>query len=130
MQFRNWQDAQRSGVNVVIGRTNPRKPDELEYEDGALNYLWPITPQENERVVELLEVADPEFEAPSVWVIVPQYNCTGCGKLAGFADSVYTALVDGVHSKSFMIKALQGKLTNKQPPRWVKYACSIFVFEG
>lgn len=121
MQFKNWQDAQSNGVRIKIDQTTPRKPDELDYDPSASNYLWPITPKEHDLVMDLLEVQDPDFKAPNVWVTVPQYYCTGCGKLAGFADSVFTALIDRVHTKKFMINALKRSLTNDQPPRFVKY---------
>lgn len=53
-------------------------------------------------------------------VLAPQYKYLGCGKLAGFADLVYTALTNGVHFAAFMVHTILDDVPNKAPARFVK----------
>ncbi|KAI6747671.1 hypothetical protein HG530_015779 [Fusarium avenaceum] len=91
-QYNDWHYAQRQGVVVC-------------------------TPEDDALLRALLQPTDPKFQSPSTWVLAPQYKCLGCGKLAGFADSVYTALTDGVHSAAFMVHAIINDVPNKAPAR-------------
>ncbi|KAK3370357.1 hypothetical protein B0H63DRAFT_528081 [Podospora didyma] len=124
-QYSTWQEAQLNGVEIIIGDKKKLPSSESSSESQAYVYAWPTSPEDEKLVRSLLHPAadnDPDFKSPSTWVIVPQYKCLGCGKLSGFADSVYTALVDSVHSAEFIIAAIKNGEPNKTPVRYVKCA--------
>jgi hypothetical protein len=122
-QYNDWHYAQRQGVVVVVDRKGSRE----DAEEGVYDYLWQCTSEDDALVRALLQPTDSKFQSPSTWVLAPQYKCLGCGNLAGFADSVYTALTDGVHSAAFMVHAIINDVPNKAPARFVKWGPTLLV---
>ncbi|KAK0713944.1 hypothetical protein B0T26DRAFT_754001 [Lasiosphaeria miniovina] len=125
-QYKTWQEAKLNGVEVMLGGEKKLRLDSASSSDSESNvydYAWPTSPEDDKFVRALLQTGDDaDFESPSTWVVAPQYKCLGCGKLSGFADSVYTALVDQVHTAEFMIAAVKKGEPNKAPSRYVKCA--------
>ena len=107
----NWELARENGVVVAIGQTRYSEATSSKTE-----YLWEMNPPEADLVRKLLG-AGPDFNPPSTWDIAPQYRCTGCDKLSGAADSVHTALEDGIHTAEMMLQVFQNPAPNLAPPR-------------
>lgn len=118
--FASWKDAALHGV-AVYNADSPAKFDV----DGTPLYLWTSDTTEDELLTKILGVI---LKAPNTWVVAPQYCCQGCGRQSGFADSVHTALQDGVHSKQFLIEAVRHPRPNSAPQRFVRYCVSVSPF--
>lgn len=111
-QFPSWEQASQAGIQVHH-TTGATKADD----DGTPLYLWQAGEDEHRLITQILGT---ELQAPDTWVVAPPYTCTGCGRLSGFADSVHTALMEGVHSREFLVEATLRPRPNSAPRRFVK----------
>ncbi|EIW62460.1 uncharacterized protein TRAVEDRAFT_33928 [Trametes versicolor FP-101664 SS1] len=75
--------------------------------DNGPEYTMRITPDEEDRIVELLGPEYLDVGLVATKVTGPPRHCSVCGKQTEFVDWVFTALARGVHSPGFIVESLK-----------------------
>ncbi|KAG9037356.1 hypothetical protein FRB95_005996 [Tulasnella sp. JGI-2019a] len=102
--------------NVAVG---PYDPNNLP--EGV--YHWKIDQDQAARLSGMLNVDFATLGVSGTYVMHPQVECHGCGKLSGLDDFVNGALKFGIHSTKFMVDSLLGDEENKSPAH--KLECCV-----
>ncbi|PVF92700.1 hypothetical protein CPB86DRAFT_829832 [Serendipita vermifera] len=101
-----------SGVEGTVNflptlRRQPSPTKLVGQEDGEDVYLWYITEDEYLRLNKIFGRDFQETGLGGTRVRGLPTPCQGCGKHTEFIDWVWTAIYRGVHSRSFMFKAIK-----------------------
>ncbi|KAG9029131.1 hypothetical protein FRB95_005635 [Tulasnella sp. JGI-2019a] len=78
-------------------------------------YHWKIDQDQAIRLSGMLNVDFATLGVSGTYVMHPQVQCHGCGKLSGLDDFVSGAFKFGAHSTEFMVDSLLSDEENKSP---------------
>ncbi|KAG8987380.1 hypothetical protein FRB95_002512 [Tulasnella sp. JGI-2019a] len=106
-------------MTILSTTAGPYDPDNLP--EGV--YHWNVDETQADRLSKMLKVDFATLGVTGTYVMGPQVECHGCGKLSGLDDFVSGASKFGIHSTEFMIDALLGEGENKSPTH--KLECCV-----